>query len=382
MTATKVKTPEHIGFVDPLTVSPDSARAPELQYELLRPYADSRQHAAKEWDAVLWNELENGVAEEKAARELATHYLLQTAIRLSEADNNADRAQWSDRLTTASQELFGAPDPDAARSLFVTNTKNLVEAATAANVDRALIDSYQSLTGAIQVGDTLTAPEVDKNDTEQLRQEMQAVIEARYTAAFAALELDTLTDSIDAAGIADAFDRTLKALAETYDESWSEWKVVRKEGADSLAVHATKREISVGKNRAAVSKNELKALLAHEILTHALGALNGYKLSQPLGDGLPGFLDIEEGMGVFNEYAVTGALSDKVADRYTDIALAMGQIDGHMHTRQELITLALTRAHVRNEAQPDGLKLPDDVIEAEVYKTSTASTAVVSVTST
>lgn len=44
---------------------------------------------------------------------------------------------------------------------------------------------------------------------------------------------------------------------------------------------------------------ELNGLFAHEILVHGLSAVNGGKLDPKLATGLPGYLEIQEGIGVF-----------------------------------------------------------------------------------
>ncbi|MEP6710434.1 MAG: tyrosine/phenylalanine carboxypeptidase domain-containing protein [Candidatus Saccharibacteria bacterium] len=117
--------------------------------------------------------------------------------------------------------------------------------------------------------------------------------------------------------------------------------------------------------RASVQPQQLKALFSHEVLVHGLRGVNGQKVSKELGTGLPGYLDAEEGFGVFVEFAISGQISEKNIDRYVDVAYALGQIDGKEHTRQELLDHAMHRALERNN-QAEIKKSKED-LEKEVY---------------
>lgn len=190
-------------------------------------------------------------------------------------------------------------------------------------------------------------------------------LNTKYAAVFDALDIDSSTESIDPNGIADRFEAALAVLADQYDPDWGNWKIERNSEKDSLSVVAETQTIIVGMKRASVQPQQLKALFSHEILVHGLRAVNGRKLSESLGTGLPGYLDAEEGLGVFIEYAISGKISEKIIDRYVDIAYALGQIDGKEYSRQELIDHAMNRAIARNDKAEDKKTVED--IEKEVY---------------
>jgi len=65
---------------------------------------------------------------------------------------------------------------------------------------------------------------------------------------------------------------------------------------------------------------------------------------------VPGYIDAEEGFACFVEHALSGAAPRKMYDRYLDVALALGTIDGRPHTRQELYKLVYARNTIRWQA--------------------------------
>lgn len=328
---TITKTPEHIGFVNPLTVAPESTRSERLRYDRLGTAVSHSAEPAREWERRFWDEPVDGLSEREAAEELAVYYLLKTATKALGARTYESRQMWADRFTDASIERFGSPDPDIARSL--NDNPNLLD-----------------------------------DDTSTLLSELGQVIEEKYNDVFKMLDASSVPDVLDAGAIADYFESTLGLLIANHDANWSEWKIVRDPDRDSLVVYPDKREIVIGMKRAAVSKLELRGLVAHEVLGHAQRALNGYKISEQFGKGLPGNMDIEEGIACAIEYAVTGKIPQKIVDRYTDIALALGMIDGRKHSRSEVIDNALKRANEMNANKPLELQQSSEVIEAEVYK--------------
>jgi hypothetical protein len=85
-------------------------------------------------------------------------------------------------------------------------------------------------------------------------------------------------------------------------------------------------------------------------LVHALRASNGQHLSHEFEQGLPGYIDAEEGFACFVEHALSGQPPRKMYDRYLDVALALGTIDGRPRTRQDLFRLVHARNIVRTQA--------------------------------
>lgn len=311
------------------TPAPEFARADRLQYNQLLPEADRhRPHETARMRKFLDAEPDS-LEEQAAAEQLAAHYLL-----LGSAALNTSRLHemWSDRFTQSASEIYGEPDAELARQLWIDR--------------QAGIETEPPFAAAARV----------------LREHLSAT----YSPVYDALRLDlNSAEQIQPDSIADRFEAALGILSEYYDEDWREWTICRDTEKDSLSVIANAKQIVVGQRRANVSHSQLRSLFTHEVLVHAQRSVNGRKRSSKLATGLPGYLDAEEGLGVFAEYAVSGEVPQKNIDRYLDIAYALGQIDGQQHTRHELLDLVRSRALERNAQLPTPKSI--DVIEQEVY---------------
>ncbi len=314
----------------PITPSTESVRSTRLEYPNLELVVS--KHKPYEYARInrFWDTEDGSLAEFEAAQQLAMQYMLMGSLALSQT---RDPITWSKRYTEATSEIYGLPEPDLARSLWLDQQSKC------------------------------------QTETESLFKDVSEKIgiflNKKYDSVFDALDIESLTGTVDASGIADRFEAALAVLATEHDTEWSGWTVERNDGKDSLSVSAPNKKIIVGMRRANVRPIQLKALFSHEVLVHGLRSLNGKKISKELSIGLPGYLDAEEGFGVFVEYAISGETSEKSIDRYVDIAYALGQIDDVEHTRQELLTRAMQRAIDRNN-NSESKKSRED-IETEVY---------------
>lgn len=251
------------------------------------------------------------------------------ALALNKAEHPDSIQLWSDRLTKASSELYGTPDPDLAREMFEKQQRGEVEAPFEATA--RLVGEY---------------------------------MQTKYNDVYEALGLSDAPEEIPPSILAERFEAGLRAL-QTKDPAWNDWAIELVEDSGSLGVNKSDKKVLIGARHAHIHPQQLKALFTHEVPVHGLRAVNGEKHHKLLKSGLPGYTNSEEGLGIFMEYAVTGVLPERNIDRYLDIAYALGQIDGKQHTRAELLELAMARAIRRNEFSPSPLSLED--IEKEVY---------------
>jgi len=314
----------------PITPSADSARSEKLEYNRLESAV--AKHAPHEYARMdkFWEAEDGSLAEYEAAQQLAMQYMLMGSLALT---RSVDPERWSKRYTQATSEIYGLPEADLAQALWLEQQSN-------SEVETEL-------------------------PFKEAAEKMSVFLNEKYASVFAALDIESSTDTINPNGIADRFEAALAVLADEHDADWSKWTVERNDEKDSLSVVAPSKKILVGMRRASVQPQQLKALFSHEVLVHGLRGVNGQKVSKELGTGLPGYLDAEEGFGVFVEYAISGKVSEKNIDRYVDVAYALGQIDGKEHTRQELLKYAMQRAIDRNN-QSESKKSMED-IEKEVY---------------
>lgn len=316
-----------------ITPAPHSARRESLEYgnlativEEQRPYEIDRMHE-------FWDAEPESLEEKSAAMSLAKQYMLMGSLSLQMAGSERAKATLSNRFTQASSEIYGTPDESFARQLW----------------------QDQEQGRGIEMG----------ADIERVAASLADYLERKYAPVFDALERNLPESVLSAPEVADRFEAALEVLAQEYDEGWSEWGVDRNDEKDSLSISGSEKKIIVGMHRANMKPELLKGLFSHELLIHAMRSLNGWKQSEELGKGLSGYLDFEEGLGTFVEYAVNGEISQKNIDRYVDIAYVLGQIDGRPHSRAELIGHAMERAQRRNESSASKTS-PEDM-QKEVY---------------
>lgn len=288
--------------------------------------------------------------ESKNGKQLAMEYLLRTALKASNA-HAGNHDLWADRFTQASIELYGEPDPEEAALLISHEYDELLDLQGSRNISQhhlaVILDAYRPLQRQVEG----THPEGSQLEAEKAAiAEYGQAVTSKYGPLF------------DMVGKSDKEEFTATDLHELFltavewlrshddDDDWSEWAVVEV-NSTSLAVDTREREIRIASRREAATPKEVRGLIAHELLVHALRGKNGYKTGDSqLAHGLPGFLDAEEGLGILAEEAISGKLPEKAYDRYVDIALALGTVDGVQKTRKEMFDISFARQLIRAQA--------------------------------
>ncbi len=309
--------------------------------EIHRPYESSRY-------SQIW-QLEEGSFEEfLKAEELALQYFMMTAEKMQAINDENQLEILSNRYTEASIELYGAPKKAVAEAILNQLLGELGDLRTYSNVDEALVNfTAEQLPQPFET-ESQKRSELEHGAHIEL---LGKAVEDKYDDLFERIgftEYDP--DKIYQINeIVAVFEQCLEAL-KLSDEAWNEWEVIKDEDSAILSVNSPKKQIVVGMLRSPIAAQELKGLFAHEVLVHATRSVNGGKHDELLGSGLPDGAKAEEGTGVFIEYVVSGILPQKIIDRYLDIALAMGTIDGKKRTRAEIYTISMARSIVREQS--------------------------------
>ena len=101
-----------------------------------------------------------------------------------------------------------------------------------------------------------------------------------------------------------------------------DWKVEVTE-AKSINVDPDTKHIRIPQDREAMSVNEVKRLVVHEIGVHVLTRMTGGSTNlEPLAQGLAGFNDTQEGLGKAMEHALEGEYQEAGIDHYITAGLA------------------------------------------------------------
>jgi domain of unknown function (DUF1704) len=105
-------------------------------------------------------------------------------------------------------------------------------------------------------------------------------------------------------------------------EKDTDWNVEVTE-AKSINVDPDTRHIRIPQDREAMSVNEVKRLVVHEIGVHVLTRMTGGSTNlEPLAQGLTGFNDTQEGLGKAMEHALEGEYQEAGIDHYITAGLA------------------------------------------------------------
>lgn len=340
---------------------PSSAMQNTLQYDGLDPAIEKHMPFESARQAEFYDAEADSIKEEQKARALARLYMIATAQRLnsSEVHTPESKQLWSDRYTQQSSELYGQPDQELAIATASQRTQDLLARAEAGGVSPKLIDRYRDLSAEFGIDMTQSH---EKQDFSDVAREMGEFYENRYADVYEALGFDSTDGLVTVEEFIEAARRGIDVLAKNHDPEWSKFVAELSDDGDKLTTYAIYEwKLAAGKHRKPIKAKNAKGLFTHEILVHGLGGINASRISDELRHGYPGYLDAQEGLGKLAEYAVTGKMPDS-ADRYIDIALALGMIDGHKRTRQEVAEFAATRKLIKNELEDEADRLPEAVV--------------------
>lgn len=319
-----------------------------LAYDGLLAAVEGYQTTNKQRTDAVW-EAEPGSLEESAkAKQLALEYLLRISERVINP-RQGDAALWADRFTQAGIEIYGEPEKEEAARLVTDEYRSLLSLRGDSRISHQHAQLLLGIYEPIIQHDAFMFPETTESDVGHEKAAIHSYGEAIRE------QYQPLFDLVDAADKSEFTPQDLEALfmqaldwlKDNDDPDWGEWKIIFVDSAQ-LSVQTTDRKIKIGSRRELASLANTKGLIAHELLVHALRAKNGYKTGDSkLATGLPGYLDSEEGLGILAEEAINGVLPDKAYDRYVDIALALGTIDGVQRSRPLLFQISYARQLVR-----------------------------------
>lgn len=339
-----------IGLLQAISPDPDRPDNETLTYPSLARAAKDTQSLEEVLIRTYYAAESDSAQQFAAAQKLAEYELIETAAALQAAQSPAAQRELSQTFTTASTNLFGSPGATASTFLLEQLLTELCVLQTNYGVDAELLDyllqTYDDILRHSDAPYEYSVP-FDEFQADHAARLLGDFLWQRYPVALGVFDGDP-KQSIDASGTVERFEQALEALKQR-DGFWSQWRVLVTDDS-CLSVDPLTRRLVVGSHRASVDLGELKGLFGHEVLVHALRASNGQHLSHEFELGLPGYIDAEEGFACFVEHALSGQPPRKMYDRYMDVALALGTIDGQPRTRQELFRLVHARNIVRTQA--------------------------------
>ncbi len=342
-------------------LTPDQDGSDTITYGKLRSEIDRQaEYLDGRWD-LLFNSPEGDIEESLQARRLAETYLLQTAIRgLQSWDNPEKERLWQERFTQASIELYGEPDEKIVRELAANERNLLSEFFDDPRVDqdilREVIDVYDYVAGHSE-GEAIP----------ELSHEAFEVVDAFFSSETNSKVLE-MTDSLEDRPYAPkelvGIFREAINILKSNDSNWDVWKVELVDQS-GLSINPEEKIVRIGERRSSAYPAEVKKLLGHELLIHALRATNALRQSDELlHETLPEYGVFEEGLGIVAEVVISGERSEKAINRYVDIALALGT-NHYLLSRKELFEFAYNRQILANQIK--GKPIDYKAIEKETW---------------
>ena len=111
-------------------------------------------------------------------------------------------------------------------------------------------------------------------------------------------------------------------IREEFSEAAEGW-TVDIEGAKSINVKSAEKRIIIPEDRGNLTYQDVRRLVVHELGVHVLRAITGGETNlDPLRQGLNGYYDAEEGLGVVMEQALMGKFKEAGIPAYITAGLA------------------------------------------------------------
>ena len=339
---------------------------PVLTYTALGRLIKEYETTHRARERKFWESESGTLNESYNARELAFEYFLHTAKKLIDADDTT-RDIWADRYTQASIELYGEPDKEEVTNLITEEYQALLDLRGNEDISQTHLSILLEAYGPMLA--TRADSQVDIIDSLHEREaihEYGKAILAKYKPIFDLVEESGKTE-FSAKELHTLFEKALDWLKKNDDPDWKDWSIGEAKG-NFIFVKADNMTINIPPHREAASAQEARGVLAHELLVHALRGKNGYKTGdKELATGVAGYLSAEEGLGILSEEAINGELPEKAYDRYVDIALALGSVDGVQKTRQEVFEISFARQIVRGQKNGTLRDTDISVLERKVW---------------
>lgn len=289
----------------------------------------------------------------------ASERLIEAAEKLKLAKTRSEVTRKSNAYTQSSIRLFGLPDVSLATRLFGLQRARF----ESTNLDDALyanLNMYFRKYNATSVNNEIVSDNLIK-----VADLVKEYLDCKY--GFVLKKAEGIAPLwLKPQDVFRGYEMLLEDIQSNFAGEWNRWKVKIEKTSSAISVNAQDRLIKVGLGRAAMHKKEFTGNVAHELLGHVVRSVNGASISEECRVGLPNYLVFEEGLSMLKEFSVCGYLPDRIVDRYVDVALALGIIDGVQKPRAEILEFVYSRELVRNSLLPASEKMTTEDLAKKV----------------
>lgn len=325
----------------------DKVDSPTIEYPNLSIFAAGASQA----EAALWREFiateTDSLEEDERARALARGYLVLTSYQLQQAAER-HRPAVSQRFTEATMELYGAPQPTAARQILINQIEELSKAAARPGVDHQrlmrLLIIFNIQTGPYRA-DELTA---ENQAYKRVFSGINQALQERYGRALSVFDdIDADQDCLSGEQLKQLFEKANYVLAET-DPAWQSYgfDLVDKE---SCQFNEATSNVEIGRFGKYRLERAVKLYL-EEVLVHQQRRNNGASTgNRLLAIGMRGNGETEEGLAKVFQVAMGEKLNQKTEDLYLDTALALGTFGQPPLNRAQIASIYFDRSLLRTQ---------------------------------
>ncbi len=285
--------------------------------------------------------LKRSLCVSELARTVISYYVEPTAIV---------RENWGKKYTQVSISIFGKPNASIAKNLLANLLYEVVNHQPQSKISHYYAFQLNKFINNLNIKQLEPVQAKKINEYSQASEVTKAYLYANYAKEFAIF--NKASNKIQPKELQKIFSKCLKSITKK-DKNWASWKVNIQKNSAVISVEPKDYLINIGENRRPLTRLEAKGIFAHEFLAHVQRSVNGKLLDNQLSLGLPEYLNAEEGLGVWFEYAITGIIPQKITDRYLDIALALGEIGNRQITKKELVRFCTLREQFRESLDSD-----------------------------
>ena len=247
--------------------------------------------------------------------------LLRYAQDYHSASSEEDKQKIAEAYKGLNIETYGEPDEDTYRSLLggklnAINSKKLTGKAD---------ELRKELFGMVNFKPGMDIPERFRPSDETVEW-MHSVAESLYGGMLSHITNEQEEfDPYELQKIfTDIIEEEFNGLndPEGYAEAAEGW-TVSVEKATSINVKSSEKKIVIPDNGMMRSRKKVENLVVHEIGVHMLRSITGGETDMlPLRSGLSDYYDVEEGLGVVMEQALSGKFAERGVDHYITAGLA------------------------------------------------------------
>lgn len=222
------------------------------------------------------------------------------------------KADAAERFMKANIELYGEPDLETYRSLLSEKVAKISSKQHSPEAE-AIFAELKDLLPAESFDSSLASSRF--HPSAETVEWMNQVVHGLFDGMLS--HVPDTDELIEPDKLRDIFQAIIDEEFE--DEDWT----AELKEAKAISVNAGAKRVTVPIDRQPMSVAEVRRLVVHELGIHMLTALTGESTDlKPLGRGLDGYADTQEGLGKVAEQALDGEFKEAGIDHYITAGLA------------------------------------------------------------